>query len=1028
MNPQSLIQRQKPGAKTSLSSTGIRQLKPVGRAGPARRSMEVNARKPFDLCAPSGERHRLVVGHWQTRRGAVGHRALPSSALRPRSSESGVALLLTLAMIVLLALLIFGLVASMRTERETARAYNEETKVRWIADMALQDALAHLAAATPPITTTNTWIAAPGLIYRAQPGLLASDPLYNANTDKSNLVDAADMQNNHNLNGLVCGVNATYSAPGYNYFTDWASQSNKTFYGQRTGAYITPGWVNIGENGNLPGSTNANGTTNAIVGRYTYWMDPESCKVNLNLAGSRNPTNANQSLPADLALRGLGGVFATDAIVTNFVTASLRSTSRQLTTPEEMRVANSTWTGLYWDQFSSNKFSVTTYGADPNVDAFGRARVNLRDITSDTSAAYNTALARFGEALYADVLYTNLAASTRKSFQAKYGAFGAKQILANIVDYQKPVTALPTHDSLDAQAIPTSYCGLKKGPLIENVIVHVATNAVDAGGGTNNLVVHTFVDLKFVNGYEVDRGLGWAVKTEPLYVLVNHSGAAVSSPTTNALPAVPTSMLVSNVPANRFRLLSQVAGGTPPEIQTVITGTGGVPPIASSVVIGLKSVRLLTQDGNDYICDWMAPADFNALYLTGMNFAGSNIVPYVAGTTPQFNADPPSLGVSMPLALGKHDPRVRTFASGPSPSLTTNWFALGPADIKPTGTDSYSSRLAPEQYNLLADTRAIPNGAVAVSHAYLINQIAEAPFQSVGELGHIHTGYPWRTIRLRSVYPETTGTNSYSATQDAALNGPNYGGIGDPNTGRETVETSALPDWVMLDMFTATNATSVAGRINLNNQFANAAVSVSVPARISPLAALLYNTSTGINANVDLIASNIANRVFVTNSPYASLPAYLTPGQICEASGLGFYSDVAWHPSSADREQAIRRIGNLITTRSDVFTIWILAEYVRDLGQDGTFDWEYGIKYRFWQPLAWAQSNVHANVDSNWWAAKVLNTTNVRNVLVDGDGNGKLDMDEIIGRVRIQAVVQRDATDPLRPTYRLLYTRQFPEK
>ena len=54
---------------------------------------------------------------------------------------------------------------------------------------------------------------------------------------------------------------------------------------------------------------------------------------------------------------------------------------------------------------------------------------------------------------------------------------------------------------------PTLYSGLKKGPMIDDVIVHVATdgvvNPVDAT--LTDLVVHVFVDVKLVNGYDTAR-------------------------------------------------------------------------------------------------------------------------------------------------------------------------------------------------------------------------------------------------------------------------------------------------------------------------------------------------------------------------------------------------------------------------------------------------------------------------------------------------------------------------------------------
>jgi hypothetical protein len=272
---------------------------------------------------------------------------------------------------------------------------------------------------------------------------------------------------------------------------------------------------------------------------------------------------------------------------------------------------------------------------------------------------------------------------------------------------------------------------------------------------------------------------------------------------------------------------------------------------------------------------------------------------------------------------------------------------------------------APSQYGLLADVRFMdpsdPNSGVTVPTLPALGGYREGPMQSLGELMFIHTGYPHRTIRLRSIVPETTGGFNGSLYADAVAAG---GRIGDYNTGAgfQTVETNAIPDWVMLDMFKIGNAATVPGRININQQFSGPA-NVLRP-RVVPIVALIDNTSSNLSTyfdysgaagtNVDAIASNIVNRVLVTNvvggtptpSPYAALPAYFTPGQICEVGNMGYFSDTVSgtagfnsNPSKIRRQQIIRRISNLITTRSNLFTIWAVGQSIKkvDKTQPGVF-------------------------------------------------------------------------------------------
>jgi hypothetical protein len=874
-------------------------------------------------------------------------------------------------------------------------------------------------------------------------------------------------------NGWV-GIGYT-NFPTAIFTTNWNVQS--------LGVPVLAGWVTLGANGQPPGyygPTNLfwggptgndaafNTNVNPVVARIAVWIDADACKINLNTAGYRDAASTNRSVPRDIDLRALEAPFA-NAGIANISTL----TAQALTTPEELRRYTAGWLGSDANDFARNKFSLSVAGGDANVDAFGRARLDLNSITSVPTDP--SAWAPFNDATWASMLYGAIITDTnRNTIVKKYGRFGARQILANIVDYQRPATASATMSGRDGDAIPMTYCGLKKGPMINAVIVHVSTNQVP---NTTNLAVNTYIDVKLVNGYDRPRGYSWVLKIEPESIAVDCSralgGATQSVPVTNR-----TYVCTNAIPANSYGLLGAPTGDSldlGPDVLLSASGfsliltnndpSTNILPSVSRVNVKLKSVRLLMDGGgDDRIVDWMAPIDFsNQTAGVGFDFRNGgrgNIV----SDPPTFKSNGQNPANFMPIALVKQDPRVRTFtgfgviqadtfANSVNNRLWENWMVYpynagtNSYQVAADTTDFYyDSRLSPTVYGLLADTRGTNPVTAGASQRFFFDDIGETNFQSVGELAYIHTGYPWRTLRFRSVVPHTTNVTN-NAQADYALTSANYGGIGDPNDDKWGIETNALPDWIMLDMFTATNATSVAGKININGAIHGETVYLpqyafsinsskgygnfvsttnTMAARLPPIRALLANTSGSLTTSstaLDTIAGNILNRTFVTNSPYASTtgnrpPAYLTPGEICEVAGLGYFNDVAWHPSSADREQAIRRIGELVTTRSDTFTIWAVAQVIKER--------------RFWDKVYDHLTEPDGRVDWVWFHPSRSVTPPFCSGFVDGDGDEDVlylheKPDYILAEVRMQTVVQRYIDGTGKVCFRTLYTRYWSE-
>ena len=225
-------------------------------------------------------------------------------------------------------------------------------------------------------------------------------------------------------------------------------------------------------------------------------------------------------------------------------------------------------------------------------------------------------------------------------------------------------------------------------------------------------------------------------------------------------------------------------------------------------------------------------------------------------------------------------------------------------------------------------------------------------FRSVAQLGAIHTGIPWRTLRLQPQPPVEM------AAANGAINSP--------------------PDWVLLDLFTATNPTVALPRVNLNglitslqasnntnpgvpilgNQIqtrpwpllgamgtlrtnlfttnTNAFISNGVPISLTnPATAIPANTLMAFATNnVPRILSNpIAGGTnWAVNSGWGNQRVSLAnrfpsnglalTGELLEIRG------VADDPTAGEDviEGRLRGFLDMVTTRSDTFSVWSIGQ------------------------------------------------------------------------------------------------------
>ena len=267
----------------------------------------------------------------------------PSSILHPPSSlrRSGVALVIVLGMLVLVAVLVIAFLSSVATELKSAKSYASGSDARQLADSAVNIVISQIQDATT--TPTLAWASQPGMIrtYDNTGAAVAAYKLYSSGLLQINSSSTPPINTFNPIANLSNEIPDTWAA-STDVYTDLnkpvtvgSGASAKTHYpiidagavatGQGVttalsggsapieGCYLnaTPAsvttsptqtnpipmpvqWLYVLKDGSIhaidpttkkiAGTTLPDGTLNPIIGRVAYWTDDETCKVNVNTA------------------------------------------------------------------------------------------------------------------------------------------------------------------------------------------------------------------------------------------------------------------------------------------------------------------------------------------------------------------------------------------------------------------------------------------------------------------------------------------------------------------------------------------------------------------------------------------------------------------------------------------------------------------------------------------------------------------------------------------------------------------------
>lgn len=899
----------------------------------------------------------------------------------------GVALIVTLMMMSIMVMMVVGLAGVMRNEQAAARNLTYQVAAEQMADLGAREAMALVLSNSTssigfPTATGPGWMQVNGPAGKREVDLFSS-----------NSVAQIKWLDRIGTNSLIL------SLPG------------------AARGLIAACWTNVVTNGGNP---------NVPFGRYAWWVDDEGSKVNLNATGQ----NTNY-LPFLNAFPIMGDwLFANPfTLVTNSASASRASAliarTNYLPTLESVKDTNlinpSGTNSISSSVYRQIKGGVTVWSSNVDLTPWGTAKLNLADLTNTTLYPNPKAGMLAVKSALATNAFTNFfpvgqnlarkygGGTTTSTNLDNHGDLILQQIAANIMAAAgRPVTLtnggdyFPPVGDNDARRhrnnLPLQVASHYIGPYLDQVRVRVdyriqAQTNVEARLGIWVRVVNPYnirfddwslvvQPRKFIYGTVANGIINNETSTAPLSGYVGHKtenqsplwiGPQWNSPILEkdkwkSDPTWPTSKKFSktiSVGSNSYSdtffdsiISYTVKAASPPATD----------PIVRYAYVMLDQVCLYNKNDSDSFSlrDWLTHDDLamEGLFRTQNDYGqfdfsdapgtGNGPLPIKVGSFAPLSTSDFASATS--LGVRRIDPQVR---------FPLSFWKTGdlPEDMGLMKTGGWNLRRGvggiPKAWSKNASFDCVSTNGSVTGLAYLwpdpapgVTDVTNHPhfvpgyrptngFRSVAQLGAIHTGIPWRTLRLQ---PQPS-------VEMAAANGA----------------TNSPPDWVLLDVFSATNSASARAMVSLNGyprMYGGIATNEdgSISTRALSVASLLgaaskipvsdgnFCASNGIptslrsNSTVftDIpgVAKNFTN---VSTSPnqasvWPSAGAwgtyrqansnnfprngFLLAGEILEVAGVA--EDTSANPVLGEDvlEGRLRSFMDLVTTRSDTFTVW----------------------------------------------------------------------------------------------------------
>ncbi len=333
------------------------------------------------------------------------------------SRESGFALTISLIIIVLATVVVIAFLTTTSTERTTAAAYARIEKARQMADAGVDAAIARLV-------TEMKYRPNHAIAYRTVTGTLDGSPLTQIapvitgprTTDPATATYNTAPNPNEDVYLLsIAEPNPAPAIPGSLPPTvltaDDSVDLNANHLASEPNGWIgspspaTPAptpyraqWINVLTDPTLPQQPDpTQAGYNPIIGRYAYWVEDETSKLDISTVGNATGTGGafqrgNGSGVTDLDIGALplidGSPLPTTDAATNSAIINLRASSPMI----DARFLNRTGGQVASDVHETTKFYATAFGLSNDLAGTGRRRANINALVT-SPANSNTAVA-----------------------------------------------------------------------------------------------------------------------------------------------------------------------------------------------------------------------------------------------------------------------------------------------------------------------------------------------------------------------------------------------------------------------------------------------------------------------------------------------------------------------------------------------------------------------------------------------------------------------------------------------------------
>jgi len=785
--------------------------------------------------------------------------------MKTRSACSGVALTITLVLLALVVIVVVSYLVSTRIERSTASVNANRLRAKITADSGLTAAI-HLLKDNTRYGNYVTAMPAPSPappsiyteIYRP---FDATDPNHAAKADDYLRLDnaAGEALISRAVAGTTSGPDPrptpeiipsplasaspfAITAPTFSPTPSYYDFNQIVTVGSTTGRLVHPSptpaygqWVNVRDaNGNL-------------AGRYAFFVEDESMKVNVDVTG-----NASSSRNNDLTLPGPspvpnqiqeidpGAVLpmaspVPDRIVANTTLAALGATGGRLATRSTLGLLTEWKT-----TFPSYAHMTTVVSKDDNTTARGWQRLDLNAIASGLAAPQKksaaTRIANWIRDAWTGPGPGPTPITTLTATQMFNDDRLRQQIAANIVDYIAPLEA-PTDMGDVAPAAtaspapsPVPVIGIERIPYIHAVeVLFQASNTSPAPGnspGPHTSTVKMKLQFRFLNLFESDLNLSdqiGSIKVSGLPIITKknngnlldlstqtYTATVVASPAqaSDLRPVNGTGMLIphgvdgtSSSGARTFQtdwLTTNTVNYTAP-----VTASSDERPRFTG---GTLSVKVFGKNNERIDVIQVTRSPGLTGYYYNSNISTGDFVEDAISTNKPLQIASINLTDGMASSVPFGDPRYR------GGTLESRWNNDSRTDATccPTCTPAdncawVTGTIKPNRVSAFLDQAEInPRSYGFDWYDYSGDRplafIRNGSMLNIGELGQIAAcEYPWRTIYLQHS-ERPANSNQAGPVTDIPL------------------RRSHNVDYVLIDLFRAGGAITRRGAINVNTQ------------------------------------------------------------------------------------------------------------------------------------------------------------------------------------------------------------------